>query len=359
MTHRERFLCALNRKQPDKVPIFENWIDKPIIEKLSKLLGIDAKNYKKEDKSYNGIPYIELFCNVLEKLDLDAISYVFSTGNKNISPKQSIDKYGRIFNLSPHGEPLPAEPRIKSISDANNFNMSSMLNFKDFSELQLIIKRFGQSRAYCMVFNDPYKESWRTVGGMENLLLNFGENPELVHRVLRITTDFALKAIDIAVSIGIGSFMMVGDFAFETGLLFSLEDYRRFLKQLHMEIVEHVHSKGALIAKHSDGNFWDLLDDWIEVGFDGIHPIQPQCMDIKKTKDYVNGKMAVLGNIDCRTLLVSGSEEEVRETVKATIKDAAPGGGYLISSSNSIHPGCKAENYIAMIEAAHKYGVYL
>ena len=44
--------------------------------------------------------------------------------------------------------------------------------------------------------------------------------------------------------------------------------------------------------------------------------------------------------------------------MKETIEKAAPGGGYIISSSNSIHPGCKAENYIAMVKAAHRYGVY-
>jgi len=129
--------------------------------------------------------------------------------------------------------------------------------------------------------------------------------------------------------------------------------------------VDFVHKKGRLIAKHSDGNIWPLIDEWIEVGFDGIHPIQPQCMDIKEVKDYVKGKLAVMGNIDCRNLLVFGSEEEVREseeevreTVKKTIEKAAPGGGYIISSSNSIHPGCKPENYIAMVEASRKFGWY-
>jgi uroporphyrinogen-III decarboxylase len=41
---------------------------------------------------------------------------------------------------------------------------------------------------------------------------------------------------------------------------------------------------------------------------------------------------------------------------KRTAEVAAPGGGYIISSSNSIHPGCRPENYIAMVEAVHQYG---
>lgn len=48
----------------------------------------------------------------------------------------------------------------------------------------------------------------------------------------------------------------------------------------------------------------------------------------------------------------------MRRRSRKTIRVAAPGGGYIISSSNSIHPGCKPENYIAMVKAARKYGGY-
>ena len=37
---------------------------------------------------------------------------------------------------------------------------------------------------------------------------------------------------------------------------------------------------------------------------------------------------------------------------------AGPGGGYILSSSNTIHPEVEAENYIAMVKATHEYGVY-
>jgi uroporphyrinogen decarboxylase len=55
---------------------------------------------------------------------------------------------------------------------------------------------------------------------------------------------------------------------------------------------------------------------------------------------------------------VFGEPDEVRRSVGETIAAAGPGGGYIISSSNSIHPGCKPENYLAMVEAAREYGKY-
>ncbi len=46
------------------------------------------------------------------------------------------------------------------------------------------------------------------------------------------------------------------------------------------------------------------------------------------------------------------------EAVKETIAKGSPGGGHVIASSNSIHPGVKPENYRTMVEAAREFGVY-
>ena len=81
-------------------------------------------------------------------------------------------------------------------------------------------------------------------------------------------------------------------------------------------------------------------------------------MDIREVKKYLAGKACILGNIDCRNLLPFGTEEEVEQAVKKTIEKVSQGGGYIITSSNSIHPACKPENYIAMVKAGHKYGIY-
>jgi uroporphyrinogen decarboxylase len=348
MNQRERFLTALGRKQPDKVPICELHIDEPIVRRLGEMLNIQSASEKQ-------VGYVGLFSDVVERLDLDAVIYSFSFGFENISEKKARDKFGRIYGLSPHGEPLPIEPRVRDLSELESYDMAAQISDADFRGLKYVVDRFKSTRACLMPVSDPYKEAWRTVGGMQTLLLNFRTDPELVHKLLRITTDFALKAVDIAIDIGVDAFIVPGDFAHETGLLFSVDDYREYLKPLHKEIVDHVHRKGAMIIKHSDGNVWRLLDEWMEIGFDGFHPIQPQCMDLKEVKAYLGGKMALVGNIDCRTLLVLGTPEEVRQTVKETIAVAAPGGGYVVSSSNSIHPNCKPENYLAMVEAVHEY----
>ena len=69
-------------------------------------------------------------------------------------------------------------------------------------------------------------------------------------------------------------------------------------------------------------------------------------------------RVCVVGNVDCTEVLTHAPLEEVVEAVKETIAKASPGGGHILASSNSIHPGVRPENYKTMVEAARRFGVY-
>jgi len=360
MNSKERILKALNREQPDRVPIFELLIDEVSVVNLAKLLlpepiETEAKETRFGEESFK---VLDLYCSVIRKLDIDATTTNFSVGLKITGKDRGRDKFGTIYHLSPYGEPLPVEGPIKTLSDTKDFDMESKLKESDFDGVRYVIDSIGKGRAHFLNILDPYKLSWRLTGGMQSLLENYALNPKLVKSLARITTDFNIAAIDIASRIGVDVITMPGDLAGEDSMIMSPEHYREYVKPYHRKLVDFAHSKGLKIVKHSDGNIWPILDDLIEVGFDGIHPIQPQSMDIEEVKKYLLGKACILGNIDCRNLLPYGTREEVESTVKDTIDKVAYNGGYIISSSNSIHPGVKPENYIAMIDAVHKYGAY-
>jgi uroporphyrinogen decarboxylase len=174
----------------------------------------------------------------------------------------------------------------------------------------------------------------------------------------RIATDYILEVIDKAAALGADIFALDGDLAFNQTTLMSPAQYERFVFPFHQEIVARAHERGLKIVKHSDGNMGPIMEYIVAAGFDGFHPNQPQCMDIGEMKARFGDRLCLLGNIDCTYLLPFGTEAEVEASVKETIAKVAPGGGYIISSSNSIHPGCKPENYLAMVKAAHKYGTY-
>ena len=62
--------------------------------------------------------------------------------------------------------------------------------------------------------------------------------------------------------------------------------------------------------------------------------------------------------MDCAQLLTFGTQEEVVEATKEALRIGAPGGGFILSSSNSIHSAVKPENYAVMMETWKEYGKY-
>ncbi len=360
MDSRERILKALNNEIPDRVPTFELLIDEASIIKLANLIIDDSINIEKIKTRFGEETRksLELHYQLAEKLDLDSLTTIFSTGLNNIDDNIAEDRFGTKYHLSEHGQPLPFDGPIKSIRDTAGFDMAKSLKDADFEGPRYIIRRSGGKKAIFLLMSDPFKLSWKLRGGMEDLLIDYAIDPSLVHRMASITTDYNLAAIEHAAGMGIDAIAVEGDLAGSENLIMSPDHFKEYVKPYLAKIVEYSHDKGLKIIKHSDGNIWQILDDLIEVGFDGIHPIQPQCMDIGEVKEYLKDKACIVGNIDCQELLPNGSKDEVDRVVKQTIDIASPGGGYIISSSNSIHPGVKPENYIAMIEAVHKYGLY-
>jgi len=360
MNSRERVLAALNNEQPDRVPIFELWISESSYFGIAKILGLDVNEFKghRDMHGEECISSKDVYCTVIEKLELDATSSEISTGLRHISEDRAINKYGVIQRLSEHAEPYPVEGPIKEPSDLKGFDMVSKLAPEDFAGIEHVIGRVGSDKAHFVQISDPFQISWVLRGAMQNLLRDYIRNPQLVHDLARIAVDFQMAVIDKLLEMGVTVMDMNGDLAGEENTLMSPEHYREYIKPYQKKVVDYVHEKGARIIKHTDGNIWPILDDMVEIGFDGIHPFQPQCMDLGQVKKYLAGKACVIGNIDCRNLLPFGTEDEVERAVIEAIETAAAGGGYIISSSNSIHPRCKPENYVAMVKASHEYGTY-
>jgi uroporphyrinogen decarboxylase len=267
------------------------------------------------------------------------------------------DDWGTLFRLDPEGEALVVDGPVKEEKDLKNLQIPHIKE-SDLLALNYVAERFSGQRAVVLSVQCPFRRSWNLVGGMPNLLINYVENPGLVHQIARIVTDYTLEAIDMGISLGADIISLDGDLAFNTNTIISPDQFREFLKPYYAELVAFVHKKGLPIFKHTDGNHWKIMEDLLDTGIDGIHPIQPQCMDLAEVKNKIGDRICLMGNIDCMETLVSKSVDEVAEEVKKAIEIAAPGGGYILSSSNTIHPGVKAENYVAMVEAAHKYGVY-
>ena len=97
-----------------------------------------------------------------------------------------------------------------------------------------------------------------------------------------------------------------------------------------------------------------LIED-LEI--DGLHAIESTAgVDIIEIKKRYGDILTLIGNVDCSRLQVFSSEEDIFDQVKSLIKNLHKGGGYILSSSNSIHYGVPTRNLLHLLEAREKYG---
>lgn len=108
---------------------------------------------------------------------------------------------------------------------------------------------------------------------------------------------------------------------------------------------------------HSDGNLMPLMDDLLSQGMNALHPLEPGSMDLDALKRRWGQTVTLVGNIDLNTLIL-GTPEQTRDEVKDRIAQLGSGYGYIVSSGNSISPGCRPENVKAMVDAVTEFGSY-
>ncbi len=98
---------------------------------------------------------------------------------------------------------------------------------------------------------------------------------------------------------------------------------------------------------HSDGDVFEVIDDLVEIGFDVVNPIQPECMDPAEIKKRWGDKITMCGGLSLQRTLPGGTPAEVREEVLDLIRKCGYDGGLIVAPSNSVQPDVPVENILA------------
>jgi uroporphyrinogen-III decarboxylase len=190
--------------------------------------------------------------------------------------------------------------------------------------------------------------------GFEIFSISIYTQPDLVEELMGLYSDWQAKVIKNLCELDLDFIWTTDDIAFKTSTYISPEDIRQFLMPHYRKVADNF-SKPWIY--HSDGMLYNVLDDLLSLGMNGIHPIEPGAMDIRVLKERYGKRVALCGHIDVDRLS-TGTPEEVDALVKKATRDAAEGGGYICGSSNSIAQYCDPANVEAMCKAIKKYGKY-
>lgn len=181
------------------------------------------------------------------------------------------------------------------------------------------------------------------------------DRPEVIHEEAERRLQATLPTAQRLVEAGADFILLVNDVAFNAGPFISPKQFSEIVTPYYQRAVEYIKGLGVVCIVHSDGNLMPVLDQMLSLGAHGLHSIDPMAgMDIAEVKRRTYPKMALMGNVQCN-LLQDGPLEAIRQSVLYALDNAAPGGGYIFSTSNTIFPGMPLEHYEYMLEVFEQW----
>lgn len=335
----ERVRRALTREgEPDCVPNMELWVDTAVMERF---LGekIDTDGHRVTPKSVGQV------VNFWHKAGYDYA---------HIVPRYKFPKKGD------QGKVEVAEHRglIASWEDFHRYPWPEPDDV-DFGPVEVAISvlRPGM-KLISGTLSGVFEESW-FIMGFETFAMSLAEDPALVRAVTERVGSLMLEIIrKVAAMDGVGAIWHSDDIGHKTGTMISPRHLREYIFPWYRRMGEVCRLQNKPFIYHSDGCLWQVLDDLIDCGFDGLHPIEPLGMDIVELKKRYGDRLCLIGNIGLEKELTLGTPADVEARVKERIAQLAPGGGYACGSSNSVTYYVPLENYLAMLKAVNRYGRY-
>jgi uroporphyrinogen decarboxylase len=140
--------------------------------------------------------------------------------------------------------------------------------------------------------------------------------------------------------------------------MFSPRTAEQVLAPAWQHMVDAFKGAGArFVILHSDGNIGPLLDLFLDLGFDGINPVEPKAgLDAPALREKYGERLALIGGLDNAFILPEGDPQKVQEHVLRVLS-AGEGGG-LVLGTHSIGPDISVETYDLVISLLREYGRY-
>ncbi len=336
MNSRERVLAALRRQVPDRVPYCELGIDRALAQRL---MGWGEPETQAANLEANVYSIAEAKA-IASFLHLDNITYVLRAP---IYAHKHAGQDGRLF----YGAGM-----IESEDDLERIELPDPHDDALYAEAEAFATQKGEYAA-CLVTRIGIFPTMLSMG-IERFSVALYENRPFVEAVLDRYCDWTAVVAERVCALGFDVFISTDDMAFKSAPYFSPQ----ILRELVLPRFRRVRAQISLPwVIHSDGNMVPFLDDLVSLGIAGLHPNEKGAMDIRATKRDYGDRICVLGNVDLN-ILGMGTPEDVDREVRALIREVAPGGGYIVTSGNSLAGYLKPENAVALSQAVIKYGRY-
>lgn len=350
MTSKERFLAALRRETPERVPVF--------LRDLT--LGLDVLDLSTPEVCAGGPGGIyhagksaaavvacqrrfghDCVVGSIQDLGLDAEAL----GGRTEFPERGIPRV-----VAP---PFADKSRLVSANIPRMDRDGRLPGI--LASYALVKQQIGGTVAIAANIEGPITKAG-ILRGLQPLLFDFTDDPAFARDLVAFATDVSIAHARHLVQAGADIVFLAA--ASDGPAVVSPDLYLEYtIPHLH-RLVTAGHDAGVPVVFHPHGRFtderhWPLVEAAIAAGIDGFQ-ISEGC-DLRLAKAKWGDRIAILGGIDLPTVLVPGPVERIRTETETCLREGAPGGGYVFMPSCSLHRGTPFAHLDAMLETVRSW----
>ena len=364
MTPRERILASLHHQVPDRTPT-DGWFHPAVQEMLKDHYGTDDWDEVLIELGIEGWAScgVELRFPEYELRATERPGPVPGRTAVWLDERTYEDEWGVRHRIGAGGwyeewvdGPLTAAHTVRDMAQAWLPGSDNIVEPDDYAGRVAQLKAQG-----CFVSGgipNPYKQAWM-LRGMDNVLADY-----LIHRDMLETLYDRLYELygDMAQRMaraGVDMIQITGDIAMQDRIIMGPDTWRQVDKPRLQRLIDACReiNPDVLFFIHSDGDVSELVPDIVELGFDVLNPLQPECVDPAQIKREWGTRIALHGGISLQRTLPFGTVDDVRDEVENLIRSCGYDGGLVVFPSNVIQPDTPVENIIACFHAARDFDV--
>ncbi len=178
------------------------------------------------------------------------------------------------------------------------------------------------------------------------------EEPGLIMTLLEIVAERVLIAVRRLLEGGARPIFILGGPEFATPPLFSPRTFDQYVVRFDRPLIDLIHSYGCKVIVHCHGRLDAVLERFVEMGADALHPLEaPPMGDVTPAdaKRRVGSRLCIVGNLQIGDMMREPPQEIKRQVRR--LREQAPN-GLIVTTSATPYEATMSPQLLANYEAA-------
>lgn len=351
-TDHRRLTAILKREgEPDKVPFYEHFVDKEVMEAI---LGEEIPPFNQDLNPELKRKHIAALIKFYRKMGYDYV------------PLEVPLNLPRTNRLKAR-DTAPLSRGVREWQDENRGEIETMEEFEaypwpdpdkaaDLTYFDMLERLLPEDMGIVGGVAGGVFEHVSWLMGLMPLCKALYTDRLLIEKIFERVGSIIVKVDEeILRTNRLTALRMGDDMGYKKGTFLPPEILRKYVFPWQKKCADAAHRKGLPFILHSCGNLKNIMDDLIGyVGIDAKHSFQDEIEPVWEAKNNYGDRIAILGGVDvdklCRLQV-----KPLRTYVRQILEKCSPGGGYALGSGNTITNYTPIENYLAMLDEGDKF----